>query len=97
MGNIKGWFNNPAGKSEQVSKLELLHDVKLHWNSTYAMINWLYALQLVCMSFKYLGSWLKAINYFLELQVKRSWQNIFCSDHNGKSLKTLNISFRYVL
>ncbi|KAF8838000.1 hypothetical protein BDN67DRAFT_982860, partial [Paxillus ammoniavirescens] len=45
-GNMKNWFKGPTGEAEQVPELELLHDVKTHWDSTYAMINRLRALRL---------------------------------------------------
>jgi hypothetical protein len=47
-GNIKGWFKSPAGEAQQVPELELLRDVRTHWDSTYTMINCLCTLQLVC-------------------------------------------------
>ncbi|KIK75625.1 hypothetical protein PAXRUDRAFT_172228 [Paxillus rubicundulus Ve08.2h10] len=53
-GNMKNWFKGPMGEAEQVPKLELLHDVRMRWDSTYAMINHLCALHL-------------AVNYFLAL------------------------------
>jgi hypothetical protein len=47
-GNMKNWFKGPTGEAEQVPELELLRDVKTRWDSTYAMINRLCALRLVC-------------------------------------------------
>ncbi|KIK76144.1 hypothetical protein PAXRUDRAFT_170763 [Paxillus rubicundulus Ve08.2h10] len=65
-GNMKNWFKGPMGEAEQVPGLELLHDVKTHWDSTYAMINRLHALHL-------------AVNYFLALPNQKELKDYILS------------------
>lgn len=37
-----------TGNTTQVPLVELLHDVKSRWDSTYFMINWLHTIHLIC-------------------------------------------------
>ena len=42
------WFTDEEGQSIQLPILELLHDVRTHWDSIYYMINRLRTLRQVC-------------------------------------------------
>ena len=44
-GNNKEWFEDEKGKTIQVPDLELLCDVRTHWDSLYKMINWFWQLR----------------------------------------------------
>ncbi|KIK80919.1 hypothetical protein PAXRUDRAFT_157343, partial [Paxillus rubicundulus Ve08.2h10] len=46
-GNEQEWFTNDKGNIIMLPVVQLLHNVKTHWDSTYYMINCLHALQQV--------------------------------------------------
>jgi hypothetical protein len=49
-GNEKGWFMAPANPDKiiKVPQLQLLHDVRTHWDSIYLMICQCHTMHLVC-------------------------------------------------
>lgn len=97
-GNSKNWFKGPTGDAEQVPELELLRDVKTRWDSTYAMLNRLRALHLVC-NIICVGIILtsilnrKAINYFLTLPNQKELEEYVLSPQQWQVLQ----DFEYIL
>lgn len=81
-GNLKNWFKNTTGSVQQVPELELLRDVKTRWDSTYAMINRLRALRLVCTitDVFLLLITLQGVNYFLALPNQKELEEYTLSE-----------------
>jgi len=51
-GNKKGWFKSikDLAKTIKVKQVQLIHDMKVHWDSLYLMINQFCKLRLVCLN-----------------------------------------------
>jgi hypothetical protein len=61
-GNRKGWFKvGHPPKVVLLKELQLLQDIRTHWDSVYLMLNWLHEMRLVCCHYR---SWPISINAF---------------------------------